>query len=1213
MIRHLAPIIIPKQIGNPPVPNVAFKVVEELVSAIKDSNVKNVAVSADYSAGKSSVVETAKEEIMKEEKAISWWCFRKKNRKTRFLTISLALLNAGDRILEEETKSTGKKERVERKKKNKDIEYSLLQQLLYYDMPSKTPKSRFHRLGRVGIWKPFLWAACLLMALMACLILLEPSGVMVPSFIDHYAMPPERRLIINCVAVVLLAILFISFCIWIARHARVRIGKVRVKDAEVEVNTLSVFNQYLDEIIYFFASTRYNVVVFEDLDRFVDTGWIFGKLRELNRILNNSQYLKRIIKRKITFVYSVRDDLFDATRRVKFFDYIVPVIPVVNSSNAYDKLSEMLDEEDKKAIDGKDLLNLCEFFEDLRLIINIVNEYNLYKRVIRLSELKLSRKKLFGLIVYKNYCPDDFSKLHNRHGVLAQILNNKGAILNAVATSWKNKRDAEKETLQTLRAESKEWEKNLRMEYVKASKEQINYSVGPLLGFELQNGAHISFEKVAEDPALFVELVNNRLKIYSGSGRSFSILSFDAWQRVVNEKPYQERLKLNPNTLKINNQKELVDGIEPFNFSSASSFSEILKEKDVLDEYFEKDEKGGKMSTSVNEHQQLIRYLLVHDFLDEHYLDYITYFYPNSISIEDKRFVLNISSLDKESLPCTYSLVNPHAVADRFELSDYKTNVRLLNVDLALSLAAAGEKQAVNRYALQELAVKSKAKDFVLALYEKGQRKEVDAFLSELLEKWDFGAFIRNLDAEDDICVQKLREINLRYSNLKDPGMFNKDFQIWINGHFGFVASVIEEIGEKRVRDFLSVYKIRFSKINLTSVPSSFADFIIDGEHYSINSTNVESIASYLGILDDYKRAAYTTLHNCGNQSFSASFKLRPNEFLKSFPSSSIEEEPWAKALIAADGRISFVARKEYLLKQSSKISNVLEIKESALDFVFKYSLIEPLWENVYYLCFELRHEIPIDFLRVNNLEGFLQLKSEQQNAIVTQWVFSNSLHFNVYEKTVSSMSGFRRLAPNVELRRISILVSRQMLLFNVENYSDMKMYYPSLAVKFIVSNLNDYLKDIRSYTVSAVEMMGVMKSMDSYAKQSDYIANHPAFEGEMSVSLADMICALIFNRSLQVDKVEDILLIPSINKSSNDEKRLFVARRALFDLPYSARRSKEILVAMGGEFARICENGVYSWLPWNATNTRLAKYLSDNSFIKHYVRHGDRIKIIKY
>ena len=51
MLRHLAPVIISETVGKSAAPNAAFKVVEELIAAIKDHNVKNVAVSADYGAG----------------------------------------------------------------------------------------------------------------------------------------------------------------------------------------------------------------------------------------------------------------------------------------------------------------------------------------------------------------------------------------------------------------------------------------------------------------------------------------------------------------------------------------------------------------------------------------------------------------------------------------------------------------------------------------------------------------------------------------------------------------------------------------------------------------------------------------------------------------------------------------------------------------------------------------------------------------------------------------------------------------------------------------------------------------------------------------------------------------------------------------------------------------------------------------------------------
>lgn len=1206
MLRHLAPIVIPETIGNPPAPNAAFKVVEELVSAINDSNIKNVAVSADYGAGKSSVVETAKAKIAKDED-IHWWRVKRKRKQTKFLTISLAQLNANVPYTQTKEKQGNSDCIID-----KDIEYSLLQQLLYYDLPSRTPRSRFYRLGQTSVRCAFGWALSILLAFFSYLALFEPNTLMIKSFCEHFALSPEIKLFVDCLATFYLIGLFFWLYIWFVRRARIRIGKVKVREAEVEVDTHSVFNQYLDEIIYFFASTRYNVVIFEDLDRFSDTTRIFGKLRELNKILNNSQYLRAIIKKEITFVYSVRDDLFDATLRVKFFDYIVPVIPVVNSSNAYDKLCEYLDDEDKKAFDGKDLLNLCEYFEELRLIINIVNEYNLYKKVIRLDDFKLSRKILFGLIVYKNYCPNDFVHLHNRRGVLASILDNKIKITESVIEIRKQKKATAEEGLRSLLAESNEWEKTLRKQYVEASKNQTGYMNSVLEGYQLKNGVKVSFERVIEDASLFEELQKDTISFYGCNGRTYSIYPFADWSKAVNIKPYQEQLKLNPYTRQIAAQRSIVDGIQLLKISTSAPFSAILSEEiGVLDNYLDKESVENLRYISVGCHQ-LLRYLLTRGFLDEHYLDYITYFYQSSISVEDKRFIINITSLDKESFPCTYHLLNPVAVANRFDIDDYKTNARLLNVDLSLALTCGGAEQKNNRNALQLLAKRNRAIDFVLAVYESKFVEAVNLFMAELLSYWDFGVLIQSLEDRADPRLPKLREINLRYANLNDSEMFNSDFQIWLSGHFSYIASVFETIGEDRLRSFIHVYKPKFSRVSLTTVPSSFADYIIDEGYYSINASNIENITSYLGIQDDYKKASFTTLYNSNRQSLSSMVKQQPQEFIKGFPFSSVKEAEWAKSIIIADGRVPLVTRKEYLRRQSDRIQNASSIKESVLDIVFKSSLIVPLWENIYYFCFELNHAIPIEFLKSNTLLEFLALKPEQQNEVVNKWVFTNELPYNVYEKVVNTMYGFKILKVGAEQRRIDVLVKNRLLLFNQSNYAVLKENYPSLAAKFITSNFDAYMVDVSNYSVSSVEMSEVLKTLTKNDKQAEYLASHPAFVGPFSSDIANVICRLIQSRYLKVENIERNILIQTIKYSSNEEARLYVAKKALFDLSFESGRCSEILNAMGGEYSRICVRGSFSWLTVNANNNRIVKYLSDNSFIVGYERVENKIKVLK-
>jgi hypothetical protein len=209
-------------------------------------------------------------------------------------------------------------------------------------------------------------------------------------------------------------------------------------------------------------------------------------------------------------------------------------------------------------------------------------------------------------------------------------------------------------------------------------------------------------------------------------------------------------------------------------------------------------------------------------------------------------------------------------------------------------------------------------------------------------------------------------------------------------------------------------------------------------------------------------------------------------------------------------------------------------------------------------------------------------------------------------------MYGFKKLEKGVELRRIDVLVRKGLLFFNASNYAVMKESYPSLAAKFIASNLKTYLGDVDDYVVSSFEMSEILKHIGANDKKADYFASHPVFEGTLSIDIANDICKLIQSRNLKVDNIEESILLQAIKYSTNEEARLLVARKALFDLPYDEERCSGILNAMGGEYSRICDSGSYSWLVMNANNNRIAKYLKDNSFVRDYERFEGKIKIIK-
>lgn len=221
-------------------------------------------------------------------------------------------------------------------------------------------------------------------------------------------------------------------------------------DVSFEESNGSLLNQNYAAIVYFFEKTKKKVVAFEDLDRF-SSNKIFVKLRELNAILNSCPNINGPIK----FVYMVKENLFTKYERTKFFEMIVPVIPVVNMESSADFLlkkknlakneknnfielrdingtfqNKIVKEETYplKNVDDKLLRLVGRFVNDLRILNDCVNEFVIYKGQLEkdlenIEGIDLDNK-IFAMIVYKNLYPQDFEDLHRHKSHLYNICKN---------------------------------------------------------------------------------------------------------------------------------------------------------------------------------------------------------------------------------------------------------------------------------------------------------------------------------------------------------------------------------------------------------------------------------------------------------------------------------------------------------------------------------------------------------------------------------------------------------------------------------------------------------------------------------------------------------------------------------------------------------------------------------------------------------------------
>jgi len=363
--------------------------------AFSKNQVRNIAVTGPYGAGKSTVI-------------LSYLDERKKN---DFISVSLADFSLSGKDLEPP--------------KNAEIELSILQQILYKEDKSTLPDSRIDRIQKRDIKhiiSIFFSSFFIVMPLFLFSLSVMPKKILSYFGADVKTLAyvesafPERLWIS-----MILALISLFFTVRVASKAgffdkKLKLSKIAFLQASADVSaqeSSSLLNNCLDEIVYFFSRSRSKVVVFEDLDRLGNSD-IFVKLREINQIINNNTR-----NEPVRFIYACRDDIFlGSDVRTKFFDFILPVVPVLDSRNAYTHLRNKL--KDFPVRDNVLLKQTSLYISDMRSLKNIANEYNVFRKVV--DENK-NEAKIFSVIFYKNVYAQDYNLTDKKSGVLFSYIN----------------------------------------------------------------------------------------------------------------------------------------------------------------------------------------------------------------------------------------------------------------------------------------------------------------------------------------------------------------------------------------------------------------------------------------------------------------------------------------------------------------------------------------------------------------------------------------------------------------------------------------------------------------------------------------------------------------------------------------------------------------------------------------------------------------------
>lgn len=645
----------------------------ELRHALLNDQVRNIAITGDYGAGKSSLIRTFVEKHRELNYAwVSLATFGKDgvvdspSPTTASVSIPAAVPplqgneSAKTDVSSGQTKTTSDLNLLDR------IEETIVQQLLYTVKAKDLPKTRLKRIVQASkssiIWSTVFLSAVVLGGArlyaenLTTIWLFEPSWL-----VDLLLRVPDWAAAL-AVTVGIVSLIYRATSLFSAFN----IDGLTVKGGKLEAtNHGSVLHKNIDEIIYCFERSNIDVVLIEDLDRFGIQD-VFFRLREINLIIKNSPQ----IKRPIFFVYALRDELFVSNEKTKFFDVIIPVIPVVNFENSQQKLIELLSVRNIKNETLYHGLNpilvetVSYYIDDMRLLKNIVNEFDMYASLLT-SEINLDKNKLLSIIFIRNLYPKEYAALLRRAGTIYALFE--------LFESWKVGRVAEIDAeIDTARAEAK-LRKELVAKNVKELRQNLWFDLLSLTGadyapnFDVEDGGSYTMLQFLDD-TVFAKISKGNADIAVGR---YDYRFYKTGKRIK----LSELLNYgSPSYLK------KVSLLSSSSGSLAAAISKLSQEKEQIQRM---PLKGALAHTSFNERvvthfasMKAMSYLVRAGFFGTDYTAYIGYFYAGALGMEDMNLILDLRA--GKSPTVDSPLVNAELVLSKLSHSDLAAGRGLL-------------------------------------------------------------------------------------------------------------------------------------------------------------------------------------------------------------------------------------------------------------------------------------------------------------------------------------------------------------------------------------------------------------------------------------------------------------------------------------------------------------------------------------------------------
>lgn len=1042
-----------------------------------NKDIRNIAISGAYGAGKSSMLES----------------YKKEHPDKKFIHISLAHFTS----FATKDAEDGDKEDDRKEKRETALEGKIINQLIHQIDTQKVPLTNF-RIKKDMDRRHILKVSLFITAFIAITCFLRFKNTwenMINGFssdilrkVLYFTTTTEMEFVLGAIALIILG-RAIYEGIKLQRSVKL-FKKFTFQGNEIEIfedSKDSYFDKYLNEVLYIFKHTDADGIIFEDIDRY-DTNVIFEKLREINFLLNQKDKMsdEQESKQVVRFFYLLRDDIFESKDRTKFFDFILPIVPVVDASNAYDKFIEYFKKANLLGLFDMDLMKeLSLYVDDMRVLKNICNEFIIYHERLKTVFTEQSNSKLLAIIVYKNLFPKDFSNLQVGRGYVYTLFAEKKRFTC-------DKIEQLKKEVQDLQAENEQIMSELCNDLDELN--SIYFVIDERISVD---GKEETAYKTRKD---FVKaaLQSENVARYADYGQWQSISLEKQKNAMEQNSEYAERKqliekknkgKMSTNGLKITKLKRQIGGLE------------YAYLKDIITRENETTVFQTKYTNELGEVEEfaevkrspyfdLIKVLIREGYLDETYSDYMTYFYENSITANDKTFIRSVT--DRRKKPFDYPLDNAALVVKRMRVIDFKEE-EILNFALLEQLLSDVEKYKEQLQNFWQTICDIKPVEFVSQFLERDvfrQKfvKEFNAYWPRankwVLSEGGFPLQQKRRYAADTLCISSFEVIL--------ANDYEKGISEFVECDPEFLS--IQNIDKDILKSGLELLDIKFRDINSVTANSELLRFVYENNMYRISVGMIQMLIKlYYNIEteDDILSRNLSIILSKEREPLCNYIKENIDIYMLMLLSETHETDDTEEVVLYVlnSSEITEENVREYIISMKTPIPHLTKVNDTQWwGELLKQDKVQKTVENLYDYYFLSENGLDDNLVHyINGFDGYPSLEigdlDNKYDEGATQKLFqdivrANEIANDKYEGLVCAFGLKCIVLPQDEIAadKIEILINQSILEMNADTLAVVREYYSEKNMSFILKNIESYVALMNRTMFLSSEMIQLLE-----------------------------------------------------------------------------------------------------------------------------------------